>query len=139
MKVVTVRGIVVLLLSMSFLCSADRALWALSYTSDTMDIKIQMEKKTFHAGEPISGKVILDSDIPTTYRATFSVKLYKDGLLLGESFHNTPLFFGETEYELKNFGIGITNAGPEDKGHWRIVIYRLGEPENSAQAEFNIE
>jgi hypothetical protein len=104
-----------------------------------VSIDIELEKETFNVGEPISGKVIIDSDLPTTNPDTFIIKLYKDDVLFRQSTTNTPIFLGRTEYEFKNFGITEINNGPADKGNWRIVVTKQGDPAVSADVELSID
>lgn len=52
---------------------------------------------------------------------------------------STPLFFGSTDYEFKNFGLKLLQNGLKESGTWRIVIDNDNELPVDAEAEFIVE
>jgi hypothetical protein len=114
------------------------ASWAWSASSQ-LKLEIQVDKKTFDPGEPVTGKVIIASSVPSTYPSTFTIKLYKDGTLKRMSDFNTPIFFGTDKHDFKNFALADINTGPESAGHWRVVISTQGSPPIVAEVEFDIK
>lgn len=107
--------------------------------SRLLRLDIQLERYEFLAGEPLRGKVIVDSRIPVIHPVTFVVKIYKDGKLLHHNFTNIPkIFLGKTEYDLKIFGLSGINAGPGAVGLWQIVITQQADDQVRAEAAFSI-
>lgn len=101
-------------------------------------IKIKMAKEIFKAGEPVDGSVVITGDMSVTFPGRFKVELFKGDQLIRQSYTNAPVFFGDTDYKFKNFGLDGINNSDEDIGSWKILITWEGNPASSAQADFEI-
>ena len=113
-------------------------MWPALALSANLDIKIALDKHAFAAGEPVSGKFIVESSVPSTYMGTFTIKLYKNDEKVREINTNAPIFLGSTEYSFKSFGLSGINSGPEDEGLWKVVILKEGSPQIRAEADFQV-
>ena len=109
-----------------------------SPASSDITIEIRPDKKEYSLSEPVTGEVIVTSHIPATFPMTFTVRIYQDGRLYSRRLVNAPVFFGDTSFSFKNFGLGDIGGSEEFAGDWRVTIDRANKENEFTSARFSI-
>lgn len=106
----------------------------LSAPYSALNIKINMKKREFAAGDPVTGTVVIHNTYPAALPAVFRIRLFHQGRLVEERTTSVAtLLPGVTKIPFDKFGIPQFNNGPADEGRWRIVISQQGIDEECVQ------
>jgi hypothetical protein len=101
-------------------------LWASQYRSGThspITLKIKLKKDTFEVGEPIDGKIEIQSTLAGGFPVVFNIKLYHDKALFSDlKTEFKRIHFGRTVFSFKDFGIPPFNDSPASQGEWNLSI-----------------
>ena len=106
------------------------------------EVSIHLDKRNYKMGDKLQGEVQIFSSVPSTIPKSYSVSIYRQGVLKKNFRTNIRMvFFGTNKYSLKEFGIPTLTQAYYGPGLWEIVIKESSgiEPKDKNSAEFYIK